>query len=204
MRIELAKLHRALGATMIYVTHDQTEAMTLADRIVVLRQGRIEQVGTPLEIYSSPRNRFVAGFMGSPKMSFLATRIVKTFGRTLTLAVAGMSPATIDIELAQEMTVPEEVTIGIRPEHFRLASPKGPRLEARIDFVERLGGDSYLHAPDHPGGSLIIRQDDARLVTPGTKPLAVGVDWQQIHLFATDGRAIGVKRQTFVSQGEIA
>src|SRR4030095_1930154 len=111
MRIELAKLHRALGATMIYVTHDQTEAMQLADRRVVLRQVRIEQVGTPLEIYSSPRNRFVAGFMGSPKMSFLATRIVKTFGRPLTLAVAGMSPPTIDIALAQEMTGPEEVTI---------------------------------------------------------------------------------------------
>ncbi|WP_119269047.1 ABC transporter ATP-binding protein [Taklimakanibacter deserti] len=204
MRLELAKLHRTLGATMIYVTHDQTEAMTLADRIVVLRSGIIEQIGTPLEIYASPRNRFVAGFMGSPKMSFLATRIAKTSGRKLSLAVEGMSPATVEIELAPAMTVPDEVTIGIRPEHFRLAGSPGPRLEVRIDFVERLGGDSYLHAPDHPAGSLIIRQDDPRLVQPGSKPTSVGVDWRQVHLFAGDGRAIEVRRQTRVSQGEIA
>ncbi len=204
MRLELAKLHRTLGATMIYVTHDQTEAMTLADRIVVLRSGIIEQIGTPLEIYAAPRNRFVAGFMGSPKMSFLAARIVKTSGRKLTLAVEGMSPATVDIEIEPGAMASDQVTIGIRPEHFRLKGAKGPRLAARIDFVERLGGDSYLHAPDHPAGSLIIRQDEAGLVKPAAKPMAIGVDWPQVHLFAADGRAIAVKRPTLVSQGELA
>jgi ABC-type sugar transport system ATPase subunit len=204
MRLELAKLHRRLGATMIYVTHDQTEAMTLADRIVVLRSGIIEQVGTPLEIYAAPRNRFVAGFMGSPKMSFLAAKVVKTVGRKLTVAVQGMSPGTVDIELAPEVTIPNEVTIGIRPEHFRLKGSPGPRLEARIDFVEKLGGDSYLHAPDHPAGGLIIRQDDGTLIKAGAKPMTIGVDWREIHLFAGDGRAIDVKRPTYVSQGEIA
>jgi ABC-type sugar transport system ATPase subunit len=204
MRLELAKMHRTLGATMIYVTHDQTEAMTLADRIVVLRQGRVEQIGTPIEIYAAPRNRFVAGFIGSPKMSFLAAKVVKASGRTLVLAVEGMSPATVEIDLVPGTTVPDQVTIGIRPEHFRLRGGKGPRLDARIDFVERLGADSYLHAPDHPAGSLIIRQDDAGLVKAGTRPMAIGVDWPQIYLFAADGRAIEIKRPTRVSQGELA
>ena len=204
MRLELAKLHRRLGATMIYVTHDQTEAMTLADRIVVLRSGVIEQVGTPLEIYAAPRNRFVAGFMGSPKMSFLAAKFVKTSGRKITLAVEGMSPGTVDVELMPGIAAPNEITIGIRPEHFRLKVSQGPRLEARIDFVERLGGDSYLHAPDHPAGGLIIRQDDGVPIKAGAKPMTIGVDWHEIHLFAGDGHAIEVKRPTYVSQGEIA
>ncbi|TMJ35185.1 MAG: sn-glycerol-3-phosphate ABC transporter ATP-binding protein UgpC [Alphaproteobacteria bacterium] len=194
MRLELAKLHRKLGATMIYVTHDQTEAMTLADRIVVLRSGVIEQIGTPLEIYASPHNRFVAGFMGSPKMSFLKAKVVKAVGRRLTLAVAGMTPSMVEIELAPGASVADQVMLGIRPEHFRLKGAKGPRLEARIDFVERLGGDSYLHAPDHPAGGLIIRQGEASAVKPETKAMAIGVDWNEVHLFSDDGRAIDVKR----------
>src|SRR5437773_5669886 len=124
MRLELAKLHRKLGATMIYVTHDQTEAMTLADRIVVLRSGVIEQIGTPLEIYASPHNRFVAGFMGSPKMSFLKAKVVKAVGRRLTLAVAGMTPSMVEIELAPGASVADQVMLGIRPEHFRLKGAK--------------------------------------------------------------------------------
>ena len=196
MRLELAKLHRALGATMVYVTHDQTEAMTLADRIVVLRSGIIEQIGTPLEIYASPRNRFVAGFMGSPKMSFLVAKVVKASGRKTTLAVEGMSPATVEIELGRAVDLPDQVTLGIRPEHFRMKGGKGPRLQATIDFVERLGGDSYLHAPDHPAGGLIIRQSDAAQMKPDAKPLTIGVDWHEVHLFGTDGRAIEVKRPT--------
>jgi lactose/L-arabinose transport system ATP-binding protein len=198
MRLELAKLHRKLGATMVYVTHDQTEAMTLADRIVVLRSGVIEQIGTPHEIYATPRNRFVAGFMGSPKMSFLAAKIVKTSGSKVTLEVEGMTPATVEIELAKGASATGEVTLGIRPEHFRLKGGKGPRLQAKIDFVERLGGDSYLHAPDHPAGGLIIRQGEAALMKPEVRPIAIGVDWHEVHLFAADGHAIELKR----SQGD--
>ncbi|WP_119391472.1 ABC transporter ATP-binding protein [Taklimakanibacter lacteus] len=196
MRLELAKLHRKLGATMIYVTHDQTEAMTLADRIVVLRSGVIEQIGTPLEIYAAPRNRFVAGFMGSPKMSFLAAKVVRTSGREVTLAVEGMSPATVDIELRKAERLADQVTLGIRPEHFRMKGGQGPRLQARIDFVERLGGDSYLHAPDHPAGGLIIRQSDAVPVKPDAMPVTIGVDWPEVHLFAAGGQAIELKRES--------
>ena len=204
MRLELAKLHRKLGTTMVYVTHDQTEAMTLADRIVVLRAGVIEQVGTPLEIYAAPRNKFVAGFMGSPKMSFLAATVVKTSGRRLLLAIEGMTPDTVEVEFAGEIAPAGQLTVGIRPEHFRLGRTQGPRLDARIDFVERLGGESYLHAPDHPAGGLIIRQGDAAPAKPEPHPVSIGIDWREIHLFSADGQAVRLERPTLAAQGEPA
>jgi len=114
-RIEIAELHRTLSASMIYVTHDQTEAMTLADKIVVLRDGRVEQVGSPMELYNNPANRFVAGFLGSPAMNFLQKA---------------------PIDLAQGGT------LGIRPEHLRLE--KGGRIKGTVTHVERLGGDTNL------------------------------------------------------------
>ena len=109
------QLHRTLSASMIYVTHDQTEAMTLADKIVVLRDGRVEQVGSPMELYNNPANRFVAGFLGSPAMNFL-------------------QKAPVDL--------PSGGTLGIRPEHLRLE--KGGRIKGAVTHVERLGGDTNL------------------------------------------------------------
>ncbi len=114
-RIEIAELHRTLSASMIYVTHDQTEAMTLADKIVVLRDGHVEQVGSPMELYNNPANRFVAGFLGSPAMNFL-------------------KKAPLDM--------PQNGTLGIRPEHLRLV--QGGRIKGRVTHVERLGGDTNL------------------------------------------------------------
>ena len=114
-RLEIAALHRQLAATMVYVTHDQTEAMTLADRIVVLRAGRVEQVGTPMELYNRPANRFVAGFLGAPSMNFLP---------------------------AEALGGPEGQSVGIRPEDLRL-DPAG-RMEGRVTHVENLGGDTVL------------------------------------------------------------
>ncbi|WP_224825934.1 ABC transporter ATP-binding protein [Cognatishimia sp. MH4019] len=114
-RIEIAELHRTLSASMIYVTHDQTEAMTLADKIVVLRDGRVEQVGSPMELYNNPANKFVAGFLGSPAMNFL-------------------QKAPIDL--------PQGGTLGVRPEHLRLE--KGGRIKGTVTHVERLGGDTNL------------------------------------------------------------
>ncbi len=126
-RIEIAQLHRTLGASMIYVTHDQTEAMTLADRIVVLRDGRIEQIGSPMELYNDPANRFVAGFLGAPSMNFLA-------------------PVT---------EAPEGVELGIRPEHLRL-EPDGP-IRGTIAHVERLGGDTNIVVDAESGAQVTIR-----------------------------------------------
>lgn len=114
-RIEIAELHRTLSASMIYVTHDQTEAMTLADKIVVLRDGRVEQVGSPMELYNNPVNKFVAGFLGSPAMNFL-------------------QKAPVDM--------PKDGSLGIRPEHLRLQ--KGGRIKGTVTHVERLGGDTNL------------------------------------------------------------
>ncbi|SPH17811.1 Maltose/maltodextrin import ATP-binding protein MalK [Defluviimonas aquaemixtae] len=126
-RVEIARLHRELGASMVYVTHDQTEAMTLADRIVVLRDGRIEQVGTPMELYNDPDNQFVAGFLGAPSMNFLPAGPLGARGATL----------------------------GIRPEHLRVA-PDGA-LKGDVSHVERLGGDTNLLVATETGDTITVR-----------------------------------------------
>jgi lactose/L-arabinose transport system ATP-binding protein len=195
MRLELAKLHRSLGATMIYVTHDQTEAMTLADRIVVLRDGVIEQFGTPAQIYDAPCNRFVARFMGSPKMSFLEAFVERQEGMRLTLQIPGTTGGSVELNLAQPMALSGSVIVGIRPEHFNTHRAAGPRLQANVEFVERLGGESFLHAPVHPAGALIMRQGDEEAISIGIGEREIGVDWRKAHLFGGDGRAIPLKRE---------
>ena len=126
-RVEIARLHRELGASMVYVTHDQTEAMTLADRIVVLRDGRIEQIGSPMELYNDPANQFVAGFLGAPSMNFLAAGPLGRRGAVM----------------------------GIRPEHLTVA--KDGRLRGTITHVERLGGDTNLLVATEGGEVLTVR-----------------------------------------------
>ena len=136
-RIEIAELHRTLGASIVYVTHDQTEAMTLADKIVVLRDGRVEQVGSPMELYNNPVNQFVAGFLGSPAMNFL-------------------KKSTIN--------VPEGGVLGIRPEHLRMA--ENGRIKGTVTHVERLGGDTNLLVSTDEGEPLTVRifgQDGTRV-----------------------------------------
>jgi ABC-type sugar transport system ATPase subunit len=184
MRFELAKLHRTLGATMIYVTHDQTEAMTLADRIVVLRSGAIEQVGTPTEIYDRPSNRFVAGFIGSPKMSFLDARLRGQSGGNATLDIDGTTgPVTVSVVGA----LPERVVVGLRPEHF-VDRAGGPAIRAEVEFVERLGGETYLHAPEHPAGPLIMKQGE---IARRAGSVEIGARWDKALLFDMAGNAIG-------------
>jgi ABC-type sugar transport system ATPase subunit len=195
MRLELAKLHRDLGATMIYVTHDQTEAMTLADRIVVLRDGVIEQIGTPEEIYDAPVNRFVAGFMGAPKMSFLKAKVREVAGTHVVLDIDGMCAGPLQLDLAEGQHLAGEVAVGLRPEHFLPHEPAGPRLVADIEFVERLGGETYLHAPLHPAGPLVIKKAEGMVTTKG-EAREIPVDWLKAHLFAADGGAIALKRVT--------
>ena len=119
MRIEIARLHRTLGTTIVYVTHDQVEAMTLADKIVVLRAGLIEQVGAPLELYDNPANTFVAGFIGSPRMNFFEGRVVGGEGARCVVELSGFSGASIAVALGGPLpAVGTEVSVGIRPEHF--------------------------------------------------------------------------------------
>jgi multiple sugar transport system ATP-binding protein len=142
MRVEIARLHRELGKTAIYVTHDQVEAMTLADRIVVLNGGRIEQVGAPLELYRAPANMFVAGFIGSPKMNFLAAT-VNADGKRLRLPDGSL----IGIEAAAGTLQAEaQVTVGVRPEHLQLAAQgESNTVRGAVTLVEHLGDVSYLH-----------------------------------------------------------
>jgi len=141
MRLELANLHRLLGTTMIYVTHDQVEAMTLADRIVVLNAGRIEQIGTPLELYQHPLNKFVAGFLGSPNMNFINATVWQKSLDSVQLNLGADCFFTLPITTT--LSVNDVMTIGIRPEQVVLHSEHG--LAATITAVENLGDVSYLY-----------------------------------------------------------
>ncbi|MGU3576647.1 ABC transporter ATP-binding protein [Brucellaceae bacterium C25G] len=142
-RAELAALHARLGSTMIYVTHDQVEAMTLAHRIVVMRAGKIEQVGTPLELYNQPANRFVAGFIGAPHMNFLKAEVLAISNNNVTIGFDGDYRAELNIEKA-DLTVGDLITIGVRPQHLEVSDNLDhPAL--KITLVEALGSETVVH-----------------------------------------------------------
>lgn len=181
-RKELAALHAEIGGTMIYVTHDQVEAMTLADRIVVLQGGRIEQVGTPLELYNRPNNLFVAGFIGSPRMNLLPGRV--TAAGRVTLGEGGHEVACATGALAAG----SKITLGIRPEHLDLA-PEGQGLPLSVDLVERLGGESYLYGASAGLPQITLRLDGQSEHERG-HTVALAFPQQSLHLFDEAGRAI--------------
>ncbi len=146
MRVEIARLHKEIGATMIYVTHDQVEAMTLADKIVVLRAGRIEQVGSPLDLYRDPDNKFVAGFIGSPAMNFLKG----SAGAAGEVAVAGLASS---FRPGLKAPASGDVVVGVRPQHVTL-DPSGKTH--RVELSEQLGGVSYVYLQSDSGERLIV------------------------------------------------
>jgi len=167
MRIELARLHDELAATMIYVTHDQVEAMTMADKIVVLRAGRIEQVGAPLDLYNRPANRFVAGFIGSPRMNFLEGRISRADRTGVTVEIPGVPPVTVAAD-GGASSAGEPVVLGVRPADVGVVLDGGDGPEAVVRTAEQLGSESYLYCElprgqgltiHHPGQTRIQRQD---------------------------------------------
>jgi lactose/L-arabinose transport system ATP-binding protein len=149
MRVEIAKLHKMLGNTTIYVTHDQTEALTMADRIVVLRAGRVEQVGAPLTLYEDPDNAFVAGFIGSPRMNFLTATSLGG-GR---FTVAGVQ---MDLKVATPVEQGTTVQFGIRPEHLEAAD--GIAIEVSVDVVEQLGSTSFVYGTTATGEPIIAER----------------------------------------------
>jgi len=191
MRLEFAKLHEDLKTTMIYVTHDQIEAMTLADKIVVLSEGRIEQVGSPQKLYHHPANRFVAGFIGSPKMNFIDGGVVavQPDGVLVQLAGGGQQLAAVD---GDGLRAGDKVTLGVRPEHLNIAQG-ATALQARFSALELLGDFSYLYAAcegtDEP---LILRVPDSIHPAPGTL-LNLAADPARCHLFRQDGTALARK-----------
>ena len=170
MRVEIANLHKRMARTTIYVTHHQVEAMTLADKIVVFNEGRIEQTGSPLELYNNPANRFVAGFLGSPKMNFLSGTSVKSEDGGLRADVAGGS---FPLFGPANGAPGQRVTVGIRPEHFELASLDDANIQARVRFTEQLGGETFLHC-DHGD----VSAEAAHLIVklPGQVRFADGAD----------------------------
>ena len=173
MRVEIARLHKEIGATMIYVTHDQVEAMTLADKIVVLRAGKIEQVGAPLDLYRDPDNRFVAGFIGSPSMNFLRGTVR---GGTIEVPAlkTGVSPA---IRMPADGT---EVIIGLRPEHVGIDTA-GNTLA--VELVESLGGVSYCYLTGDTGEKLIVED---RGDTNGAERTRAGLSFDPSRIFVFD------------------
>jgi ABC-type sugar transport system ATPase subunit len=177
MRVELSTLHKRLASTMIYVTHDQTEAMTMADRIVVLRAGRVEQAGSPLDLYSQPANRFVAGFIGSPRMNFLAGRVAAIDGAAVRVALGGMPEITVHGLAADG--VGEEITLGIRPEHIGFTDEGG--LPGTVELVEHMGGESYVYLALASGDRIVVRSPGQTRLTTGAPAQAVIGD--AAHLF---------------------
>ena len=160
MRLEIARLHQQLSATMIFVTHDQVEAMTLADRIVVLRAGRVEQIGTPIELYDDPNNQFVAGFIGSPRMNFLPAKVVSTGKGAAVVQLQGEETGDLAVTLRSDsaVTVGQEVTIGLRPEHVSMGTEGTARLAVTVQMVEHLGGNSFVHAVTAAGDTLTVQE----------------------------------------------
>jgi multiple sugar transport system ATP-binding protein len=154
MRVELKKIHDRLGTTAIYVTHDQVEAMTLGDRVVVMRDGLVQQVGEPLQLYNEPANRFVAGFIGSPAMNFATVKLTEADGALWAVSegIRIRLPAEIGARLRRQAG--EQVTLGIRPEDLRVASDTDPAelaVEAEVEVVEKLGSQILLDVRVGPG-----------------------------------------------------
>ncbi|MBT9371356.1 sn-glycerol-3-phosphate ABC transporter ATP-binding protein UgpC [Rhizobium sp. CSW-27] len=189
MRVEIAKLHRNLGATMVYVTHDQVEAMTLADRIVVLRAGLVEQIGSPTELYDRPANTFVAGFIGSPKMNFLTAKVTGADASSLQLSHPAFAGESLSLAhgSASKAKVGDKLLVGLRPEHLDVAAP-APLLRLTVDFAENLGGSTQIYARTGEEAVTILTNGRPDL-TPGDQ-MAAGIDPRHIYLFTPDGLAL--------------
>ena len=185
MRIELARLHEQLNATMIYVTHDQVEAMTMADKIVVLQAGRVEQVGSPLELYHHPANVFVAGFMGSLRMNLLPATVTGAAASGVSVAGPGGIGVTVPVS-PDGLGRGSAVTLGIRPEHL-VVDPEGG-INGHAVIAERLGGLTLLHVELQDKTMLVVQTDGAD-ATRTHQPVRLSVSPQRSHLFGADGLA---------------
>jgi multiple sugar transport system ATP-binding protein len=199
MRIEIAKLKADLKTTMIYVTHDQVEAMTLADKIVVLRAGQVEQVGAPLELYHHPRNQFVAGFIGSPNMNFIPTALehVNTHAITMQLGGAAGELTVAGITPSASLRRGESLTLGVRPEHL-VAVPAETRadssrfaaiLEGRVFVAEHLGGETYIYLKLADQSTVVMRAEGNHAARVGDV-LHLGVPVGACHVFEASGQAL--------------
>ena len=187
MRVELSRLHRELAATMVYVTHDQVEAMTMADRIVVLNEGRVEQFGTPMELYHHPATRFVATFIGQPNMNLIPAKVTGASATEVAAELAGGHQITLPVD-GSAMTAGDNIDVGIRPEDVAVGEGNG--MHIAVDVVERLGGSSITYGT--------VAGTDHRFCAelPGDTAIGYGENIQlqvapsACHAFASDGQVL--------------
>src|SRR6202051_3684203 len=191
MRIELSKLHSELQTTMIYVTHDQVEAMTLADKIVVLNEGKIEQIGIPLDLYQRPANLFVAGFFGAPRMNFLKVHAEYTVENTVVIAGPDFPsrPFSLERTRSPDVAFGAELTLGLRPEHIQVCEPGSGASTLLIEVVENLGDLTFLHGTTPAGNRITLNVKGFQNYRHAD---AVGFrfDANHAHLFDRTGRAV--------------
>jgi len=180
MRLEIARLHQRLKATMVYVTHDQVEALTLADRIVVLNAGDIQQVGTPLELYDRPANKFVAQFIGSPTMNILDIEADST-------GVRLRDGTTVSLGLNEGQERARK--LGVRPEHLSIVAPEKALVRGTAELVEHLGSDTNIHAHVPGIGQVLVREHGHFPLKTG-EAVGIALDLAKTHLFAPDGRRL--------------
>ncbi len=191
MRVEIARLHRDLGVTMVYVTHDQVEAMTLADRIVVLRAGRVEQIGSPQDLYDNPANTFVAGFIGSPKMNFIKARVAGGSEGAVDLAHPALAAPLRVARRGGTGSAPQvgdEVLLGLRPEHVLFGD--GPnRMELKADLSESLGGSTLIYGQTASGEAVNLQAPGRHSLAKG-QPFTAGFAADQVYVFDQAGQAV--------------
>ena len=194
--MELARLHRELGATMIYVTHDQVEAMTLGQKIVVFNGGRIEQVGTPAELYRHPANLFVAGFLGSPRMNLLAGTLVGEEGALSSVRLAGGATVEVAADVARAR-VGAGVTLGVRPEHLRISGPNGGEgMVGKLAPVEYLGDVTLAYVQVTGAEEMVAVKFHGAAGLPALDSVvALAFEPGEAYLFDEEGVAYPVARQ---------
>jgi len=186
-RLELAQLHQRLGSTMIFVTHDQVEAMTLADRIVIMNARKIEQIGTPMDVYQRPASKFVASFIGSPAMNFLPVTNWETNASGLAVTTAGLGRVETGFHM-QAGTNPVGATLGIRAEDFTVVPQGSTGVPLMAEVVERLGDRSLVYGVLDDGSKVVVEADGRSLIKAGDR-VTVSADPHAFHLFGADGRA---------------
>ncbi|NTF46326.1 ABC transporter ATP-binding protein [Rhizobium rhizogenes] len=205
MRVELSGLHAELGATMVYVTHDQVEAMTMASRIVVLNRGIIEQVGSPLELYRNPVNLFVAGFLGAPRMNFFPVTVDQVSGNSVTVSTPGLAPVAVELTAGSSVEKGARLTLGIRPESIAVADAPsaGATIAGRVRLVEHLGRETILYvdagelqcvSSESGTGNITVQVGHVAGINADAA-VSLSIDPREIYLFSTqDERTITVRK----------
>jgi len=190
MRVEIARLHDQLQTTMIYVTHDQVEAMTLADRIVILNKGKVEQQGTPLELYQRPANRFVAGFLGQPGMNFIKT-FAKPSASGLVLSIFRTDRTVLPLAPASSVAPGATIDLGVRPDAIAvMEAGDGDSIPARIVVVEHLGGSSLLYVEIDGVDGLVTVEQRGKTGFSAGQAIHLRLDPEEVHLFDGAGERI--------------